>query len=146
MPESVKDRPTKSHEYVFLLTKSEIYYYDSDAVKEQAATGTGKRNKRTVWTVPTKPYRDAHFATFPEALVEPCILAGCPAGGVVLDPFFGAGTTGVVAKKLGRCFIGIDLNPEYCKIAEKRIGEVMNESDNYGRCTISDTAASTREY
>lgn len=155
MPESVTDRPTKSHEYVFLLSKKQKYYYDSDAMKEdQAKTPgsithrkphyedvnsdpkgggfrgkggldgrieTGKRNKRTVWTIPTRPYKEAHFATFPEALVEPCILAGCPEGGAVLDPFFGAGTVGVVAKKLGRSYIGIELNEEYVAIAKKRL-------------------------
>ena len=169
MPESVTDRPTKAHEYIFLLSKSQRYYYDKEAILEphsdetkkyfekytpdhskslsdrkialgdkgKTRTGFGNsraeatacmnpsgRNKRTVWTIPTKPFPGSHFAVFPEKLVEPCILAGCPVGGVVLDPFFGAGTTGVVAKKLGRCFIGIDLNPEYCEIAEKRISEV----------------------
>jgi DNA modification methylase len=154
MPESVTDRPTKSHEYIFLLSKSQKYYYDSEAIKEPAtkkpdkkqsanrynngdshyATKTGiaaarckdyrltGRNKRTVWTIPTKPYKEAHFATFPEALIEPCILAGCPENGTALDPFFGAGTTGLVAKKHNRQYIGIELNPEYVEIAKRRIG------------------------
>jgi DNA modification methylase len=243
MPESVTDRPTKSHEYIFLLSKSQKYYYDKEAILEphseetkkyfekyvldhskslserkialgdkgRTRTGFGNsraeatacmnpagRNKRTVWTVATKPYSEAHFATFPEKLIEPCILAGtsergvCPECGapwirqvkkteikrdrpnatteshlqnnnrrrgcpndyggqevettgwlpscscscdpvpaVVLDPFFGAGTTGLVAKKLGRCFIGIELNPEYCEIARKRIAAVPARLDRW---------------
>jgi DNA modification methylase len=83
--------------------------------------GTGYRNKRSVWTVATKPFKEAHFATFPPDLIKPCILAGCPEGGVVLDPFMGSGTTGMVAAMYQRNFIGFELNPEYCKIAEKRI-------------------------
>jgi DNA modification methylase len=155
MPESVKDRCTNAHEYIFLLAKSAQYYYDNEAIKEDAKpesekrykstfhTGkkeisgqgrpgnasntpgykkwTGKRNKRSVWTVTTKPFKEAHFATFPPDLIEPCILAGCPAGGVVLDPFMGSGTTGMVAAMYQRNFIGFELNPEYCKMAEKRI-------------------------
>jgi len=147
MPESVTDRPTKSHEYLFLLSKSKKYYYDAEAVKEpnisnaprttKNGEGNGElghghfgqsengRNKRTVWTINTKPYKGAHFATFPEKLIEPCILAGCPGGGIVLDPFFGAGTTGVVAKKLSRSFIGIELKPEYVDLARKRIASAQ---------------------
>lgn len=124
MPESVRDRPTKAHEYIFLLTKSERYYYDADAIKEDAVSGNPnrpKRNKRTVWTVSTKPFKGAHFATFPPDLIEPCILAGCPEGGIVLDPFFGAGTTGLVARRHNRNFIGIELNPQYVEIAKNRI-------------------------
>jgi len=237
MPESVTDRPTKAHEYIFLLSKSQKYYYDGEAIKEPAAPyrkcGKGAeycdenadpkgggfrgkgglkawrpdetgRNKRTVWTVATKPFAEAHFATFPEKLIEPCILAGtsergvCPECGkpwirqvgkqtiylsnaakagttalagkghtssqvrenhdirlgpctqtetigwlpscqcscdpvpaVVLDPFFGAGTTGLVAKKLGRCFIGIELNGAYIGMAQKRIAAVPNRLDNW---------------
>jgi len=158
MPESVTDRPTKSHEYLFLLSKSQRYYYDAESIKEDSIHagkkvtigekslsrgqqtaqgfdrhwGTGSkdfievsssRNKRTVWTIATKPFKEAHFATFPEKLIEPCILAGCPPGGVVLDPFFGAGTSGLVARKLSRHFIGIELNPEYCSLAESRINK-----------------------
>ena len=151
MPESVTDRCTKAHEYLFLLTKSAKYYFDNEAIKEdakwssdkrsgegrltydgkrQGQNGTGqeafvritdKRNRRSVWTIPTKPFKGAHFAVMPEALVEPCILAGCPEGGIVLDPFFGSGTVGVVAQRLGRQWIGCELNPEYVKIAEQRI-------------------------
>ncbi len=199
MPESVTDRPTKAHEYLFLLAKSPKYYYDNDAIKEpmslsseerltqpnlaqqqgsdrvqgktngaMKAVGTprndgtrwnenngrgflpkidkqrghgrrhdgfndrwdamekadqcsGMRNKRTVWEIATQPYAEAHFATFPEALIEPCILAGAPIGGLVLDPFSGAGTTLLVSKKLNRTGIGIELNPEYCAITAKRL-------------------------
>lgn len=223
MPESCKDRPTKSHEYIFLLSKSQKYYYDSDSIKEPAITtenrsGKGKydgdgsmkaraltgsdpnplgRNKRTVWTVATKPFAEAHFATFPPALIEPCILAGTsekgycpecgmpwirqvehknmvirktdrmadlgefgrtqssgtmlsppetktigwlpscqcgdlkPVPGIILDPFFGAGTTGLVAKKLGRHYIGIELNPEYIGMAQKRIAATPVRLDNW---------------
>jgi hypothetical protein len=237
MPESVTDRPTKAHEYIFLLSKSQKYYYDGEAIKEPAAPyrkcGKGAeycdenadpkgggfrgkgglkawrpdetgRNKRTVWTVATKPFAEAHFATFPEKLIEPCILAGtsergvCPKCGkawerqvgkqtiylsnaakagttalagkghtssqvrenhdirlgpctqtetigwlpscqcscdpvpaVVLDPFFGAGTTGLVAKKLGRCFIGIELNEAYIGMAQKRIAAVPARLDRW---------------
>lgn len=182
MPESVQDRCTKSHEYVFLLSKSRRYYYDADAIAEGLAEDSverlsqptiaqqqgstrvpgktngnmkavakrskdadessrnpgsrphslsefeakngreyPKRNKRSVWEVTTQPFSEAHFATFPPALVEPCILAGCPAGGVVLDPFGGAGTTGMVADRLQRDAILIELNPEYAAIAERRL-------------------------
>ncbi|WP_152051767.1 DNA-methyltransferase [Tautonia marina] len=183
MPESVTDRPTKSHEYLFLLTKSERYYYDREAIAEPCRwnpgdtkmpdgwdtgpgahgryhragreqgvrikrsgnkerksgsargcpEGTGAnvcgsvpwegttRNKRSVWTVATKPFSDAHFATYPPELIEPCVLAGSPIGGTVLDPFFGAGTTGLVADRHGRHCIGIELNPDYVQIAERRL-------------------------
>lgn len=184
MPESVTDRPTRCHEYLFLLTKSERYAYDAEAIREPAehssikrwqqnidaqegssranggkktngnmksVGGPGRsdkqrghsrrhegfnerwdgltkseqakfgRNKRSVWTVATKPFSEAHFATYPPELIEPCILAGCPAGGTVLDPFFGAGTTGLVADRHGRHCLGIELNPDYVKIAEKRL-------------------------
>ncbi len=154
MPESVKDRCTKAHEYIFLLSKSQKYYYDYEAIKEPGKdwghrerqnsswvennvnmgsaqsmlkkpndcnySETG-RNKRSVWTVTTKPFSGAHFATFPPDLIEPCILAGSPKGGIVLDPFFGAGTTGIVSMKNGRNYIGIELNPEYAEMAENRI-------------------------
>ena len=191
MPESVTDRCTKSHEYLFLLTKSERYYFDAEAIKEPATghiagnktnasaeayaagdehhrTKTGlvkfadkqrasrdnfkrqngpqirlvpgsnnnqhreerddsaydltTRNRRSVWTIPVSSYSEAHFATFPAKLVEPCILAGAPAGGVVLDPFTGSGTTGAVALAHGRRFVGIELNPEYVAMANRRIG------------------------
>jgi DNA modification methylase len=148
MPESVRDRCTKAHEYIFLLAKSERYYYDQAAIMEPANpdncrdsatrrrntppgsdTDSGfengrnylDRNKRSVWTVTTQPFKEAHFATFPPALVEPCIKAGCPAGGLVLDPFGGAGTTGLVADRLQRDAVLIELNPEYAAIAQRRI-------------------------
>jgi DNA modification methylase len=150
MPESVTDRCTKAHEYLFLLAKSERYYYDADAVKElQTSSGVGGfsnkeslksvkldashkpsltdaindgfRNKRSVWEVATAPFAEAHFATFPPALIEPCIKAGCPLGGTVPDPFGGAGTTGLVADRLGRSATLIELNPAYVEIAQRRI-------------------------
>ena len=166
MPESVADRPTKAHEQIFLLSKSERYFYDAAAIAEPVtggshsrgsgvnpkamkwpngwsaedgrhdAVGNGRyrprqnesfsgavnglvdsRNKRSVWTVPTEPFPEAHFATFPRALILPCVLAGCPEGGMVCDPFMGAGTTALVAKRNARNFIGIELNPEYIEIA-----------------------------
>lgn len=121
LPESVKDRPTIAHEYVFLLTKNGRYYYDYQEILEPAASGKGYRNKRSVWAINTEPYPDAHFATFPPALVLPCILAGSKPGDLVLDPFLGSGTTGLVALQQRRDFIGIELNPEYCALAEKRL-------------------------
>jgi DNA modification methylase len=157
MPESVKDRCTKSHEYIFLLTKSAQYYYDNEAIRETAKnanktislgeksfskrqakgvgvepSGNGKsdnytvkeyRNKRSVWTVATKPFKGAHFAVFPPALIEPCILAGCREGGIVLDPFMGSGTTGLVAKQQNKNYIGFEMNSDYCDIANKRIND-----------------------
>lgn len=161
MPESVTDRCTKAHEYIFLMTKNSKYYYDNDSIKEKSVTTvnrktlptdeykagktpsevTGKmtnrggkslayaypngipfRNKRSVWTVTTKPFKGAHFAVMPQDLVEPCVKAGCPEGGVVLDPFAGSGTTLVVASKLNRSAIGIELNPDYVSIIEERLG------------------------
>lgn len=177
MPESVRDRCTKSHEYIFLLSKSERYYFDAAAISEPIAESSAKRyrqnieaqkgsdrqpgktngpmkaalprfggekygnntapetrtksgkvyvqtmrrNKRDVWTVSTSGFRGAHFAVFPEKLIEPCILAGSPLGGTVLDPFAGSGTTGVVAKRLGRDFIGCEINPDYAQMATDRI-------------------------
>lgn len=115
MPESVKDRPTRSHEYIFMLTKKEKYYYDYLAIKENG------RNKRTIWNVNTVPFPDAHFATFPPALIEPCILASTKENDFVLDPFFGSGTVGIVCREYGRYFVGIELNDEYVKIAKKRL-------------------------
>jgi len=163
MPESVRDRPTKAHEYIFLLTKSERYFYDNVAVMEPAqygeqhankATSWGTdrkhpnkanvadyafkgdnhttsrmedgshgRNRRTVWTIATKPYPEAHFAVFPPELPEICIKAGCPEGGTVLDPFAGAGTTLMVALRLGRDAIGIELSPTYAEMARRRIDQ-----------------------
>lgn len=153
MPESVTDRPTKAHEYVFLLTKSEKYYYDAEAIKESSTTGDTRRpymsqgakmldnrdptqwkggqerdnadpatrNKRSVWRVNTKPYRGAHFATWPEDLVEPMVLAGCPKGGTVLDPFSGSATTGKVANAHGRNYVGLDANANYLDMATARL-------------------------
>ena len=151
MPESVKDRCTKSHEYIFLFSKSKNYYFDNESIKEKStessvnrfsqnienqkgssrvpnktngnmfAVGDEMRNKRSVWTVTTKPYKEAHFATYPPDLIEPCILAGCPEGGHVLDPFGGAGTTALVSDRLKRNSSLIELNDEYATITEKRL-------------------------
>jgi DNA modification methylase len=116
-PESVKDRPTRSHEYIFLLTKSERYLYNDHAVR-----GPNNRNLRTVWDINQyKPVKEAHFATFPPSLVEPCIACGSNPGDLVLDPFIGSGTTGVTALKLDRRFVGVELNPSYAAIAERRL-------------------------
>jgi site-specific DNA-methyltransferase (adenine-specific) len=116
MPESVKDRPTRSHEYIFLFTKSVRYFYSTGNIVEP----TG-RNRRTVWSIPTEPYPGAHFATFPPSLIEPCILAGSTPGDWVLDPFFGSGTVGTVCEQLHRKYVGIELNPEYVDLAIERI-------------------------
>lgn len=152
MPESVTDRPTKSHEYIFLLTKQPRYYYDADAIREAGSdnshgggqtgahryyaqagrndsaslaiaqpAGERGRNRRSVWTVTTKPFSGAHFAVFPPDLIEPCVLAGCPEGGTVLDPFSGSGTTGMVALRHNRSYIGLELNPEYAEMSRARI-------------------------
>jgi len=123
MPESVKDRCTKAHEYIFLLSKKDKYYYDYEAVKEEAVGEMlfETRNKRSVWSVITEPLKEAHFAVFPSDLIKPCILAGCPEGGTVLDPFGGAGTTGLVADRHGRNAILIELNKDYSEIARNRI-------------------------
>jgi DNA modification methylase len=180
MPESVTDRPTRAHEYIFLLSKSQRYFYNHEAIKEPAVADHGSgngykrdarltydgrgsdkpyvlardsfrrenskrgqpqfgqtvgthrpdrkdtlpsdtRNKRSVWEVATKPFAEAHFATFPPELIKPCVLAGSPAGGVVLDPFCGSATTGVVATQWTRDFIGIELNPEYVEMGRRRI-------------------------
>ena len=156
MPESVRDRCTKAHEYVFLLAKSERYYYDAEAVSEAAthagcvtndfsasALGLGikpsgnavpgtaytvkdRRNRRSVWQVTTKPYSGAHFAVMPPDLVEPCIKAGSPEGGIVIDPFAGSGTTLAVAATLGRNAIGCELNPDYIALAERRISKARS--------------------
>ncbi|MCK9592734.1 MAG: site-specific DNA-methyltransferase [Methanoregula sp.] len=178
MPESVTDRPTKSHEYIFLLSKSAQYFYDAEAVKEpckwsnverlsqniESQPGSGRvpgktngnmkavaknwnpsmaggaigienrkhspyplANKRTVWVISTHSFKEAHFATFPPKLIEPCVLAGCPAGGTVMDPFNGAGTTGVVCIKHGRNYIGIELNPEYVEMSRKRLDDAQQQ-------------------
>ena len=116
MPESVKDRPTRSHEYLFLMSKSLRYYYNYETVRED-----NRRNRRTVWSIPTEPFTGAHFATFPPKLVEPCVLAGSQPGDWVLDPFFGSGTVGVVCEEQHRNYVGIELNPEYMRLALDRI-------------------------
>ena len=153
MPESVTDRPTKAHEYLFLFSKGKTYYYDAEAIKEPVkestknratrghwkyggnkAEGYGKQtysgnaveapklaNKRSVWTIDTASYPGAHYAVFPEDLVLPCLLAGCPPNGLVLDPFFGSGTVGQVAIENGRNWLGVELNPDYIAQAEERI-------------------------
>ena len=139
LPESVTDRCTKSHEYIFLFSKSEKYYFNNEAIMEECSEkqaesykvkvkdGVVVRNKRDVWTVCVRPNKEAHFATYPEELIVPCILAGSRENGVVLDPFMGSGTTGIVARKLNRNFVGCELNPEYLKMAERRI---FNEGEN----------------
>lgn len=171
MPESVTDRCTKSHEYIFLLSKSRDYYYDIEAMREPAAYGnngsqfhtgktadhqlgraskkrgefTGKtnaipgreafravtetRNRRSVWSIATQPYTEAHFATFPEELPRLCISAGCPENGIVLDPFFGAGTTGLAALQLGRRYIGIEINSEYTALAQRRLAPLQSQTN-----------------
>lgn len=120
LPESVKDRPARVHEFVFLFSKSERYAYNCDAVKEKAATGS-KRNCRSVWTINTEPYKGAHFATFPRELVARCLTASTNEGALVLDPFFGSGTVGEVCQLYDRQFVGIELNAEYIKLAERRL-------------------------
>lgn len=124
MPESVKDRPARSHEFLFMLTKSEKYYYDWQAVREPA-DGGGLRNRRSVWHVNTKPFAGAHFATFPPALIEPCVLAGSRPGDIVLDPFIGSGTTAQVAIQHGRQYLGCELNPEYGPLQQERIKKAI---------------------
>lgn len=150
MPESVQDRCTKAHEYIFLMSKSQKYYYDHEAIKDPVKQDWGTRdrtdgkyhnegsglqphsgleksyemaNKRSVWTVNTKPYAGAHFAVFPSDLIEPCILAGAPVGGIVLDPFMGSGTTAQVAQHLGRQYLGCELNLDYKPLQNKRLSQ-----------------------
>lgn len=125
MPESVKDRVSRSHEYLFMLTKSERYYYDWQAVRERAHDGR-LRNRRSVWSVKTRPSSVAHSASFPPDLVRPCIQASTVAGDFVLDPFFGSGTVGVVCQELGRECLGIEVNPEYVAIAAERLRFLSN--------------------
>lgn len=119
-PESVRDRPTQAHEYLFLLSRSERYHYDVDAMREPAVGG-GLRRRRSVWSVPTEPYAGAHFAVFPPALVEPCILGGTAPGDLVLDPFFGSGAVGEACVRTGRRCLGIELKPEYAALAQQRL-------------------------
>ena len=157
MPESVKDRCTKAHEYIFLLSKSKKYFYDNEAIKEPAKDwgtrnrtkgkyhnpGTGlqphsgltksyeRKNKRSVWSVTVKPYKGAHFATYPEDLVEPCILAGSEKGDIILDPFMGSGTTAMVAKKNSRSYLGCELREEYASLQTARISTIPNKLPLY---------------
>lgn len=126
-PESVKDRLTVSHEYLFLLTKSERYHFDQAAIMEDTKDGSGKKNRRSVWSINTEPFSGAHFATFPTSLVRPCILAGSKQGDLVLDPFLGSGTVCLEALRNGRRAAGIELNPEYVTIAERRLSVVQPE-------------------
>jgi len=117
MPESVRDRCTKAHEYIFLFSKNQNYHFDVDAIKEPT------RRKRSVWSITKKPYKGAHFATYPPDLIEPCIKAGSEVGDIVLDPFMGSGTTAAVAKSLGRDYIGCELHEDYGNLIQKRVGE-----------------------
>ena len=120
MPESVKDRPARAHEYLFMLTKSERYYYDWEAAREPADNG-GLRNRRSVWNINTRPFPGAHFATFPPDLIRPCILASSAPDDYVLDPFFGAGTVGIVCLQERRRYLGIEINPDYVALAAARL-------------------------
>tara|TARA_B100000405_G_scaffold56517_1_gene38252 strand:+ start:1484 stop:2329 length:846 start_codon:yes stop_codon:yes gene_type:complete len=125
MPESVRDRCTKSHEYIFLLSKSQNYYFDVDAIKEPT------RRKRSVWDITKKPYKDAHFAVFPPDLIEPCIKAGSERGDIILDPFMGSGTTAMVSKQLGRDYIGCELHEEYGKLIQDRLQPYHNPLEKF---------------
>ncbi len=127
MPESVKDRPTRSHEYLFMLTKSEQYFYGWQASREPAGHG-GLRNRRSVWAVNTRPFAGAHFATFPTDLIRPCIQASSQPGDFILDPFFGSGTVGLASQEEGRRYVGIELNPEYVALAAGRLRQSGNDS------------------
>ena len=125
MPESVRDRCTKSHEYIFLLSKSQNYYFDVDAIKEPT------RRKRSVWDITKTPYKDAHFAVFPPDLIEPCIKAGSERGDIILDPFMGSGTTAMVSKQLGRDYIGCELHEEYGKLIQDRLQPYHNPLEKF---------------
>ena len=122
MPESVRDRCTKSHEYVFLLSKSQNYYFNVDVIKEPTIDGKKLKRKKSVWNINKKSYKDAHFAVYPPELIIPCIKAGSKKGDIVLDPFIGSGTTAVVAKDLGRYYIGCELHDDYGELIKKRLG------------------------
>ncbi len=123
MPESVRDRCTKSHEYIFLFSKSQNYYFDVNAIKESTVDGKGLKRKKTVWEIKTKPYKGAHFAVYPPELIEPCIKAGSEEGDLVLDPFMGSGTTALVAKSLQRHYLGCELHEDYGKLIQTRLSE-----------------------
>jgi DNA modification methylase len=120
LPESVKDRPTRAHETIFLFSKNEDYFYDYEAIREKGSSGQ-LRNRRSVWSVRTEPFNGAHFATFPPKLIEPCVLAGSKENDYVIDPFFGSGTTGLIADLYKRNFLGIELKADYVKLAKKRL-------------------------
>ena len=124
MPESVRDRCTKSHEYIFLLSKNQNYYFDIDAIKEPT------RRKRSVWNIKKKPYKGAHFAVFPPDLIEPCIKAGSEEGDIILDPFMGSGTTAMVAKILNRDYIGCELHEKYGELIKDRVDDGLRRSGN----------------
>ncbi len=128
-PESVKDRPTQSHEYIFLFSKSEKYYYDYESIKEPTKDGKQKRSSRSVWSINTEPYKEAHFAVFPPNLVKPCILAGSKPGDLVLDPFLGSGTVGEVSLALNRQFVGVELKEGYAQLAARRISRSIPALD-----------------
>ena len=131
MPESVRDRCTKSHEYIFLMTKQRDYYFDVDSIKIPTVDNNSLKRKKSVWEVKLKPYKDAHFAVFPPELIKPCILAGSEKGDIILDPFIGSGTTAIVAKDLGRDYIGCELHEGYGKLKQKRIGERRGSLDEF---------------
>jgi DNA modification methylase len=121
-PEAIKDRVTRAHETIFMFSKRDKYHFDVDAIKETGVDGETLVRRKDVWSVPTQSYKGAHFATFPDTLIEPMVRAGCKPDGVVLDPFSGSGTTGLVALREGRKYIGIELNPEYLEIQRGRLG------------------------
>ena len=123
MPESVRDRCTKSHEYIFLLSKNQNYYFDVDAIKVANSTGNQFKRRKSVWNINTKPNKDAHFAVYPPELIEPCILASSQQNDIILDPFMGSGTTAMVAKSLGRYYIGCELHEDYVNLIENRISQ-----------------------
>jgi len=141
-PESVKDRPTRSHEYVFLMSKSERYLYDWEAMREPTSNSHGERSRRTVWSINTVPYTGAHFAVFPPELVRLCILGGSRPGDVLLDPFLGSGTTALVALQHGRGIVGIELKHEYAALARERIG-TMNAAPETAECQSICTGRAT---
>lgn len=126
-PESVKDRPTRSHEYVFLFSKSEDYYYDGEAIKEQTLDGASSRNRRSVWSINTRGFQGAHFAVFPPELVKLCLLAGSKPHSVVLDPFVGTGTIAEVALEYNRQCVGVELNPQYADMARTRLSNIQRK-------------------
>jgi DNA modification methylase len=123
MPESMKDRCTKSHEYIFLLSKKQNYFFDVESIKEPTIDGKSMKRKKSVWNIQTKPYKGAHFAVYPPELIEPAILAGSEEGDIILDPFMGSGTTAMVSKSLGRYYIGCELHEEYGELIDNRISE-----------------------